>query len=165
VNEVNSQLAILDTALWLGNGGSTTTSFTGMRFTNVAIPKGATIKSAVLQVYSDRSQWISIGLQLSADAADNSPGFTTSSKPSQRTRTTIINHTSNVNWSANIWYSFNDIAGVIQAVVSRSRWNSGNSLSLIIKGTSAGTYGRKFFRSFEGSSTFAPKLVITYTTS
>jgi hypothetical protein len=165
VNEVNSQLALLDTALWIGNGGSTTTSFTGMRFTNVNIPKGAKIKSAVLQFYSDRSQWISIGLQIAADAADNSAIFTATNRPSQRTRTTIVTHSSNVNWSPDTWYSLNDITGVIQAIVSRSGWNSGNSLSIIVKGTSGGNYGRKFFDSFEGSPTFAPKLVITYSTS
>jgi hypothetical protein len=164
VTEVNSTLAILDTAGWVGNGGSTTTSYTGLRFANVNIPKGAKIKSAVLQVYSDRSQWISIGLQIAADAADNSAIFTTTSRPSQRAKTTIVTHSSNVNWSANAWYSLNDISAVIQAVVSRSGWNSGNSLSIIVKGTSSGTYGRKFFKSYESSPSLAPKLVITYTT-
>jgi hypothetical protein len=107
-----------------------------------------------------------MGLQIAADATDNSAVFTPTSRPSQRSRTTIVTHSSNVNWNANTWYSLNDISGVIQAVVNRSGWRSGNSLSIIVKGTSpSGTYGRKFVRSYESSANLSVRLVITYSPS
>jgi len=51
---------------------------------------------------------------------------------------------------------------VVQEVVNRGDWASGNSLSVILKGTGS-AWGRKFVRSYNGSAANAPKLVITYT--
>jgi hypothetical protein len=162
VNEVNGTLAASQPAIWIGNGGSTTTSYTGLRFTDVSIPRGATITSAYLQFYSAQSQWILLNLQLSAEAADNSLPFASNSRPSQRPLTSILNHSSDVGWDANTWYNFNEMASVVQQVVNRSGWQSGNSLSIILKGIGTGTWGRKFVYGFEGSAGFAARLVITY---
>ncbi len=147
-----------------GNGASTTSSYTGLRFANLNLPQGATITSAHLEVYSTQSQGISVDMSIAAEAVGNSPTFSTSNLPSQRTLTTQqVSHSSNTQRQANTWYSLDEIAPVIQEVVNRADWQSGNSLSLILKGT-GGAWGRKFVRSFDGSSTTAPKLVITYTT-
>jgi PKD repeat protein len=166
VNEVNGVLTTNAGTIWLGNGGSTTTSYTGLRFTNVSIPAGATISSAYLQVYSSQSQWIGLEFGLSADAVGNSAAFSSTSRPSQRTRTTsVVAHDDDVNWAANTWYALDEMKGVVQAVVSRADWQAGNSLSIIITGTGSGAYARKFVSSFDASSANAPKLVVTYSTS
>lgn len=103
-------------------------------------------------------------MSIAAEAIGNSPTFSTSNLPSQRTLTTQqVNHSSNTQWQANTWYALDEIAPVIQEVVNRADWQSSNSLSLILKGT-GGAWGRKFVRSFDGSATNAPKLVVTYTT-
>jgi hypothetical protein len=165
VNELNGTLTTNGTTLWLGNGGSTTTSYTGLRFSAVAIPAGSTINSALLQVYSNQSQWISLAFSIAAEASGNSPGFTTASKPSQRAQTVNkIAHDDNVNWAANTWYSLDEMKSVVQEVIGRSDWQSGNSISIIMKGTGSGAFARKFVRSFEGTPANAPRLVITYTT-
>jgi len=39
-------------------------------------------------VYSSQTQWLSLGLSLAADATGNSPTFSASNLPSQRTLTT-----------------------------------------------------------------------------
>jgi hypothetical protein len=149
--------------LWLGNGGTAATSFTGLRFNNVAIPPHATITSAHLEFYSTQSQWIGISFQMAADAADSSVAFTTANRPGLRTLTAArVSHSSNISWAANTWYSLEEIRTVIGEVVNRLNWRSGNSLSIIISGTGT-SWGRKFFRSFEGGTTFAARLVITYT--
>src|SRR5262249_12626416 len=139
VNEVNGTLDSTNAAIWIGNAGSTTTSYTGLRFANVNIPRAATVTSAHLEFYSNQAQWISLSLQMAAEAADNSAAFASSSKPSQRPLTAVVTHTSNINWAANTWYSLNEIKTSIQPVVSRAGWNSGNSLTVIIKGTGSGT--------------------------
>jgi RHS repeat-associated protein len=151
-------------SVWIGNGGDTSGSYTGLRFTNVTIPAGATITSAHLEVYSVQDQWIGVNLVLAAEAAGNSPTFSASHKPSQRVLTAAqVSHSSSTQWLANTWYSLDEMAGVVQEVVNRGDWASGNSLSIILKGTGS-AYGRKFVRSFDGSAANAPKLVITYTT-
>ena len=149
--------------IWVGNGSSTSSSYTGLRLTNVNIPQGATINSAAIQLYSSQSQWISLSLSISAENIGNSPTFSSSNKPSQRS---LVNQNSvysnNIKWNNNTWYSLSDISSVIQSVVNRSDWNPGNSLSIIIKGTGS-SYARKFAQSFDNSASNAPKLTVTYT--
>lgn len=60
----------------------------------------------------------------------------------------FVSHSSNTSWSTNTWYKLDDISQVVQEIVNRSDWQSGNSLSLIIKGT-GGNWARKFIRSFK----------------
>jgi hypothetical protein len=52
-----------------------------------------------------------------------------------------------------------DLAGVIQEVVSRGGWASGNSLAVIIKGT-----GARIAESFDGEPLAAPLLHVEYKT-
>jgi hypothetical protein len=164
VNEVNGILTTNASALWLGNAGSTTTSYTGLRFANLAIPVGSTIGSASLQVYSSASQWITYSFSIAADASGNSAAFSPNSRPSQRTPTVSnVNHSDNVSWAANTWYSLDEMKSVIQEVVSRGDWQAGNSLSIIIHGTGTGSFARKFISSFDSSASTAPKLVVSYT--
>ncbi len=162
VNEVDSTYDEFATTAWIGTGGSATASYLGLRFTNITIPQGSTIVSAHFEMYSTQSQLLNIGYELAADASGNSLGFSSSARPSQRTLSTQkVSHSSNVQWVADTWYSSAEIKSIIQEVVNRTDWLAGNSLSLIAHGTQ-GTFGRKFFQSFDGAPLSAAKLVITY---
>jgi hypothetical protein len=162
VNEDGSTYSSNSATIWIGNGSSASSSFTGLRFTNISVPSGATITSARLKVYSSQSQWLSIKFSMAGELTPGSATFSSTSKPSQRTLTVQkINHNSNVSWSANTWYLLDEIAPVVQEIVNQSGWQSGNSLSIILKGTGS-AWGRKFFTSWDGSSANAPMLVITY---
>lgn len=164
VNEINGSFdpnyGPLSVTLWIGGN---TSSYTGLRFQNVAIPKGATITSARVEVYNTSEQWISMQMEIAAENTGNSSPFSSTDLPSQRSMTSKkVNHSSNVKWNTNSWYQLDDIAALIQEVVNRSDWNSGNNLSIILKGA-GGQYARKFVKSFDGSSNNAPKLVVAYT--
>ncbi|MCL4366621.1 DUF5060 domain-containing protein, partial [Patescibacteria group bacterium] len=148
---------------WLGTGASTTASYTGLRFNNVSIPQGATINSAHLNVTSSSSQWVNLSYTIQGENIGNSPTFSTSNKPSQRTLTTqVATHSDNVNWAAGTAYNLDDISSVIQAIVNRADWVPGNSISIIIKGTGS-AYARKYITSYDGSTTAAPILAVNYT--
>ena len=165
VNQDGSSFDSGSASVWLGTGASTTSSYTGLRFTNLAIPAGATINSARLQVYSNQTQWLRVSMSLAAEAIGNSPAFSASSLPSQRTLTTRkVVHSSDTQWLANTWYDLDEIAPILQEVVSRADWQSGNSLSLILTGT-GGAWGRKFVTSLDASPITAPKLIINFTSS
>lgn len=167
-DDVNQDGTFYDPAsstVWIGNGSSTTSSYTGLRFNNVTIPKGATITSAIITVYNPGSSWINTSLTISAEAIGNSPTFSSTNTPSQRKLTTSqISWTDNSQWLANTSYQLSDISPVIQEIINRSDWNSGNSLSIIMKGIGS-SWGRKYVSSFDGSPTNAPQLVISYITS
>ncbi len=164
VNEDNTTFSTTDSPMWVGNASSATASYLGLRFQTVSIPKDATITSAHLEFNSSQAQWHTISFTLGADASGNSPVFSTTAKPSQRTLgSQLFNHTSNTNWATNTWYAMDEIAPIIQQVVNRSDWASGNSISLVLKGTST-AWGRKFIKSYDGGAATAARLVVDYTT-
>jgi hypothetical protein len=165
VNEDGSTFAPSTTTAWTGTGASTSSSYLGLRFNNVVIPRGATITGARLEFYTTQSQRITLNALIKPESADNSATFTSGSKPSQRTLSSVsIPHSSDVQWYANTWNVFQDVSSLVQTIVNRSGWNSGNSLALVIKGTGS-AYGRKFFTSYEGNPAQAARLVITYSGS
>jgi len=166
VDEVDGALTTNSNEIWFGNGGSTTISYAGLRFVNVSVPAGATITSAHLEVYSSQSQWIDYAFTMAAEATGNSATFTETARPSQRAETaTTVNHSDNVRWAANTWYSLDEMKAVIQEVIGRTDWQAGNSLSIVIKGTGTGTFARKFVASFDGGSPTAPRLIVSYATN
>jgi Calx-beta domain/Bacterial Ig domain len=164
VNEDGSNFDAGGSSVWLGNAASATASYTGLRFAGVSVPGGATIVSAHLEVNADATQWNSIAFEFAAEAAAHSAVFSSTSRPSQRVLLAPrVNHASNAQWLANTWYGLNDIAPLVQGVVSQGGWNAGNALSLVMRGT-ANPWARKFARSFEANPAQAPRLVVTYRT-
>ena len=162
VNQDGTSNLTTSGTIWLGTGQSTSASYTGLRFTGITIPRNAVITSAYLEVYSTQNQWITIGFQVYGDNTGNSATFTMSTRPSQRSLTAQkVPYSANTQWLANQWYQITGLEPVIQALVNRSDWQSGNALTLILKGTS-GQYGRKIVQSYDGNPGFAPRLVITY---
>lgn len=162
VNQDNNTLDLTGATVWVGSGASTSISYTGLRFTNVTIPKGATVTSAYVELYSTQSQWIGVSMSMAAENTANSAVFSTSAKPSQRTLTTNkVAYSQNTQWLSNTWYQIAGLQTPVHEVINRSDWQSGNSLSLIFKGTGS-AFSRKMVRSFDGSPTFAPRLVVTY---
>jgi PKD repeat protein len=165
VNEDGSTFTTGGT-VWLGTGSSASASYTGLRFASVPIPAGATITSAHLEFYSAQSQWLNLSLRFAGQAADTSATFSSSSRPSGRTLTTaVVNHSSNVSWSANTWYSLDEIKTIVQEIISRPGWQAGNSLAIIARGTGIGAWARKFAQSYDSNPNFAPRLVITFSSS
>jgi hypothetical protein len=154
--------------MWLGNGGVNTAnnSFSALRFANVPIPQGAQIVSAKLGVVSSVSpnQWITYSFDMYAEAADNSTPFTAafSSRPRTSEASKFILSNNNVNWLYNTYYEFTLPPALVQEVISRPGWQSGNALSLISVGKGSGNYGRKFVFANGSTATSAPKLIIVY---
>lgn len=166
-DDVNQSSGIFDASssdLWLGNSGSTSGQYLALRFTDVAIPPGAVIHAAHLEVYTIVEQWIYLAYDFAAEAADDSQPFSSDDLPSGRKLTTaVVSHESNVKWLANAWIPLDDITVVVGEVISRPGWQSGNSLSVIIEGAEeSGDFGRKFFSSFETDPRIAARLVIDF---
>lgn len=99
----------------------------GLRFTGVEIPRGATITSAVLELMIDR--YGDPAVYLYAQAADNPPDFSAAS-PRGRAYGKAF-----VRWQAqglgDGWQAAPDLTTVIQEVVNRPGWQSGNALVLL----------------------------------
>ncbi|MBX3102944.1 MAG: hypothetical protein KF690_10580 [Bacteroidetes bacterium] len=133
----------------------------GVRFTNVLVPRGATVANATVSFEVDEAGAAgTTDLTFRAHNIDNSPEFTAGTgNISGRAQTTA-----SVTWSAvpdpavNAALVTPDLASVVQEVVDRAGWQPGNALTILITGT-----GRRTVEAFEGEQANAPFLAITYT--
>lgn len=131
------------------------------RFTNVTIPAGSTVTAATYSVYVYTTSNDSPDVDVFADDADNSAQpTTTASDLTNRTETTA-----KVTWTAtNIgtgWKSPGDVAAVVQEVIDRAGWASGNAITILLDARTTSNDFR--FRCYENDTTLAAKLDITYT--
>ena len=133
-----------------------------MRFTNLAIPSGATVTSAYIQFTVDETGSAATALTLRAQAADHAAALASSSRNlSNRARTTA-----SVSWAPAAWSGTGaagaaqrtpDLSGPIGEVIARTGWASGNALAILVTGTGKRTAG-----AFEGGAARAPLLHIEY---
>jgi len=135
----------------------------GIRLAGLAIPPGASITAASIQFTAKEVQSEVTSLTIQAQAIDNAPGFTSAaSSISSRIRTAASVAWSPVAWSivgqAGANQKTPDLSSVIQQVVSRPGWASGNAMVFIITGT-----GHRTPYSFDGSATLAPLLHVEFT--
>ena len=134
----------------------------GLRFPNLAIPKGSTITKAYVQFETDEAQSEATALTIRGQAADNPATFSSATKMSTRTTRTNAAAT----WNPAAWTTVGqagtnqrttDLSPVVQEIVNRTGWTPGNALALIITGT-----GHRTARAYEGSAPGAPLLHLEY---
>jgi hypothetical protein len=146
----------------LGQDG-TAAQTSAMRFTGVSLPNGATITNAYVQFQADEASTAAASLSVTGQAADDAEVFTTTARSvSGRARTGAA-----VAWNPASWPTVGtrtadqrtpDLAAVVQEIVSRPGWASGNALVLVVTGT-----GARVAESFDGGAPRAPVLHIEYT--
>lgn len=135
-------------------------------FKNVTIPAGATITSAKVTL-TDNTTGVerTIHFRLIGVDEDNTGDFVASPLSTCRTRT---HTTAVVDWdltftpSAGTTRDTPDLTAIIQEIVDRGGWSSGNTIGLYLydDGTSAGNYyDYKYYSSYPSD---APILTITY---
>jgi hypothetical protein len=111
-----------------------------LRFTNVPIAQGATIKSAKLWFHPNDNNSVNEQCNGIVSGVDeDSPAAPTSeSQCNALTLTTASVAWSAVPpWAANTWYGSPDIKAIIQEIVDREGWASGNALIVVIKDSSS----------------------------
>ncbi len=113
---------------------------TGLRFTGVSLPPGAVITSAYVQFRADEVGSGAAALTVRAQAADTAPAFS-STAGSLSTRATTA---ASAAWAPPDWtvvgasgagQRTSDLSAVVQEVVSRPGWASGNAVCLLVTGT------------------------------
>jgi hypothetical protein len=134
----------------------------GIRFTNVVVPKNATIANAYVQFQVDEATSGATSLRIEAQAADAPLTFSTATNNvSSRPRTIAF-----ANWAPAAWPTVGaagpaqrtvNIANVIQEIVSRANWVSGNPLAIIVTGS-----GVRVAEAFDGLPAAAPLLHVEY---
>ena len=134
----------------------------GMRFTGVDIPPGAEIVTAYVQFQVDEPFSDPTSLTIQGQTADNAATFTTATNNiSSRPRTTAA-----VSWAPPPWPTVGqagpdqrtpNLAAVVQEIVGRAGWSSGDSLVILVTGS-----GKRTAESFDGTPAGAPLLHVEY---
>ena len=168
---------------WEGEPADQNNLTTGLRFRNINIPQGATIDSAfiVISSHEGKSAEDVARITIVGEAADHAQTFTETALITDRPRTSA-----SILWEvAEAWelwgtYRTPDIKNVLQEIVNRSGWNSGNALALILLGENQGVTDVENAREFESFENIAdpqdggdgqnhperrPELVIYYSVS
>lgn len=113
----------------------------GLRFVNVTIAAGARIKTAKL-VFKSRASMFSTGgvAEIYCEDTDDASTFTsTDNDISNRTTTSAsVTWTNSKVWVNGGFYNSEDFAEVLQEVVDRGGWASGNDVAVLISNTTEG---------------------------
>jgi hypothetical protein len=130
----------------------------GWRFVQVDIPQGAQIESAYLNVCVDQRDDPS--MYLYAQPVDDAPDFSTSG-PQYRAwgRAHVLWDADDVGFG---WHQSPNVAALIQEVVDRQGWGSGNAIAILAQPIGG---GRVHMRQWDyEAGRFAARLTIQYTT-
>ena len=110
----------------------------GLRF-DLAVPQGAVITDARIQFKADEAQSEATALRIVTEAVDSAAVFTTATRDlSSRVRSVL-----EVPWQPAAWtvgeatgaQRTPNLAGIVQEVVSRPGWASGNAIAFLVSGT------------------------------
>lgn len=104
----------------------------GIRFSAVPIPQGSTISSAYLVVTSAASyDQDAVNSTVQGEDDDSAAAFSTVANYQARTRTTAYEAWTGIeHWTAGTQYPSPDISDVIEEIVGRAGWVSGNNMVL-----------------------------------
>ncbi len=139
------------------------TQVVGMRFAGVNVPKGATITAAHITFRAvppdpPNTNTGPTTLAVQAQAADNAPTFaSTRWNLSTRSRTAASVAWVPASWTSGLDYDTPDLKTVVQEVVNRAGWASGNSMVFVVTGT-----GSRSAASYDGEAANAPQLHVEW---
>jgi hypothetical protein len=140
-----------------------------VRFPDVTIPQGAQINSAHISVVSYSTCWLHAYDSIACEAVDSASGFTTaqgsydlSSRWANRTDAVIVWDEDMRNSSIHP-DSTPDLTNLLQEIVDRPNWKSGNSVVFIFKNIRDETDSSMFeFRTWEDTG-WEESLFVSYT--
>ncbi len=157
-------IALGSSILEMVDKSGTTNQLVGLRFQNINIPTGVHITNAYIQFSTHSSSTDAASLSIRGENVGDATGITTTAYDiSSRPMTTA-----SAAWSPPAWNTSGErglnqqtsnISNVIQEIINRGDWASGNDILLVISGA-----GERRARSYNNSSLEAPELIITYDT-
>jgi hypothetical protein len=141
----------------------------GLCFTNITIPKGSTITTAYLTFTCRNAKSATVvNSKIRGEDADDAGQFSDLTDYWARPRTSAEVNWDNIPaWTDETEYNSPDIKTVIQEIIDRSGWSSGNNIVIFWddhddRSTHSDEVTREAW-SYDGTSSKAPKLHIEYT--
>ncbi len=133
------------------------------RIQNVTIPPGATIGAAAISLWAPSASFVAMDATIYGNKVANPSALTASASYISG----LAQTTNSVNWSATLtsgqFNSSPDISAIITELIGQGGWASDNAMLFILKGVSSSDACE--IENYDGSSSEAPTLSVTYTTS
>lgn len=134
------------------------------RWPNVTIPRGSTISAAAVTMRSESLASSTPHLvNISASAEDNAAAPTTYAGAIAKTPTTAVVAWNNLSTASSQYYATPDLATVIQEIVNRSGWSSGNAILLMYRDNGSTSGNTRQWSTADAVLALRPTISITYT--
>ena len=159
-DDVGEAATLTNTSVVMGTS-STTIGWAGFRILNVTIPNAATIRHAYLKVhFGSIGTSATVQVDLKGEAADNPAAFAANVNDlSGRTLTTaLVNGADYAIHDHAAGFFFFDVTAIVQEIVNRAGWASGNAMVFMFVSISASTIATISFT----ESANDPELAIIY---
>lgn len=154
-------ISLISTVGLIGNWTAETYGC-GFRFQNVAIPKNAVIISAVLEFECYASLATNtVNVDIYGEDADNSNFFSTFADYQARTRTgagVLWNAVSA--WTVNTHYHTPQITAIVQEIVNRAGWASGNAMTFFVEDNVSSADARRSIAMYDHATATEPHLKV-----
>jgi len=162
VNDMPSWLPTNTTAVI---GASASYSYDDwFRFTSVTIPAGATIVSAIVRFFSGPSQSATIcNVNLYFENADSAPAPGTRTDLLGRPLTSAVAWNNLPAWTLDSTYDTPDLSSILQDVIDRGGWSSGNALMLHVRNNSSTAGAYRAIITFDAYTGKSAELIVSYT--
>ncbi len=143
----------------------------GMRFTGITIPQGSPVTTSYLTGRAPDSEPVNTtNSRISAEDVDDAPTFADSAATFDARfaahTTARIDWDAIPAWTAGTDYNSPEVKTVIQEIVDRVGWVSGNDIVIFwedFDDRSTATGAHRYWHSYDGSATYAPKLHLEWT--
>ncbi len=156
-NDGNINLASVDLDLF--NSGD---QAVGIRFQDVVVPQGALITNAYIEFVAAESNTRKTDIVIEGQASDDARAFTSSDSdiagPGRPTTDGRVEWNNVRSWSTGQKYQTPALTSLVQEIVGRPGWSSGNSMALILTKDT----GSRVAMSYDGDSSKSPLLRIEY---
>ena len=135
----------------------------GLRFNDLDIPQGASITQAYITFTAYATGSGNLDVTFEVEDTDDGTTFTTAaySISNRPTTGTSVLWPSVPAWTVTETYTTPDLKSLVQEIVNRPGWNSGNAINFIISSTGSSRRKAKSFNNSGG--VYAPVLTVVYT--
>ena len=135
----------------------------GFRFTGITVPQGATISSATITIRHRNVVGTSVSGDWHAWDTDDAGQFSGGGDTPRSVTLTTASTTYTKAASGSYATSAQSITSVVQEIVDRGGWSSGNAMNFVLVGSSSGS-NLDYIAAYDHSTESPADLDITYTT-
>lgn len=154
IGDVSS--SVYDKSIWL-------------RMPSLAVPQGAVITAATITIQATGGNVTPFGtVKIQAEAADSPTAPTNRANAIARVPTTAAATWSGMTAITSGRYTTSDVSAVVQEIVNRAGWASGNTIQFLLTDNTAGWGGAAWqiaFASYNASAGNAAQVSVTYSTT